>query len=419
MVTGYIEGLRLGKDDLERDKELAYERERRGITDKRTDDAFNVLSQQYGAVAGDPQRAAQLQDQAWQGQDRKTAQTDKAKADADAAQLRGLLILKTARDKGLDMGKAVTALGPGGLKAFGTDLPGMLGFVKQITDDPAMLDAKIAGLTGQTPDAGGKKIFKQEFVVGPNGQKGTLLTFQDGTTQFVSEYQQMPSSSSGPGPKVINGQLVAPDGTILGDYTGAALSQAANTAVGTGIGKSQADALTSLPAARQSVQKSTDAIAAVINDPNLDAILGSPSFTGMLQKGGLGGLTQFFGDFGVVPGSPAAEAAAKLEFIGSQSFLQGIQALKGFGPVTEREGAAAQQAVANLSRLRDPAAIRGELQRLASSLQAYYAALEQEAAGGFTGIQAPGVAAPRLPPGGAAPDPQSTTPAPKVSAKYY
>lgn len=421
-MKGYVEGLRAGKDDYERDKELAYERERRGIIDKRGDDAFNVLSQQYGAIAGDPQTAAALQNQDWRGQDRKIAEGDKAKADADAAQLRGLMILKTARDKGVDMGKAVTALGPGGLKAFGTDLAGMMGFVKQITDDPALLDARIAGLTGQAGEVNGKKIFKQEFVVGPNGQKGTLFTFQDGTTQFSADYQDMPDSGGSRASVKFDAA-----GNTVDPYTGAIIAQApvggivtrsAADTFGKGLGTSQADAVTSLPAAKQMVEKASAAIDDVILDPNIDAILGTPSFSGLLQKGGLGGLTQFMGEFGVVPGSPAAEAAAKLSFVGSQAYLQGIQALKGFGPVTQKEGDAAKEAVANLSRLRDPKAIIAELRRLQTSLRNYYAALEQEAGGGFTGLQAPGPAAPPAA-GGAAPDPQSATPAPKVSSKYY
>lgn len=427
MVQGYISGLRLGKADKTAEEELAYERERRGITDKRSDDAFNVLSSQYGAVAGDPQTAAALagearatQNQGWKVEDRGIEAEDRAKAKADEAQLRGLLMLKTARDKGMSPGDAINAMGPGGLKAFGTDFNGMMTFAQQVAENPAVLDARIAGLTGKGGEINGKKIFKQEFVVGPNGQKGTLFTFQDGTTQFSADYQDMPDSGGSRASVKFDAA-----GNTVDPYTGAIIAQAPLSGIvqrgaadkfGQGLGTSQADAITSLPAAQQMVQKATAAIDDVLMDANLDAILGAPSFSGALQKGGLGGLTQFLGDFGVLPGSPAAEAAAKLSFVGSQSYLQGIQALKGFGPVTQKEGDAAKEAVANLSRLRDPAAIKKELQRLSSSLKAYYAALEREAAGGFTGLQAPGPAAPR---GGAAPDPQATGAPPKVSSKYY
>lgn len=427
MVQGYVSGLRLGKADKTAEEELAYERERRGITDKRGDDAFNVLAKQYGAIAGDPQTAAALagearatQNQGWKAEDRGIEAEDRAKTKADAAQLRGLLMLKTARDKDMSPGDAINAMGPGGLRAFGTDFDGMMTFAQQVAENPAILDARIAGLTGKSSNVDGKRIFKQDFVVGPDGKRGVLFTFQDGTTQFSTDYQNVPQQGTAAVKFDAAGNTVDPyTGAIIAQAPlGGIVSRSAADTFGTGLGKSQADAVTSLPAASQAVQKSLAGIDAVLMDANLDAILGSPSFSGMLQKGGLGGLTQLLGDFGVAPGSPAAEAAAKLEFVASQQFLQGIQALKGFGPVTEREGLAAQQAQANLSRLRDPKAIKAELQRLASHLKAYYAALEQEAAGGFTGLQAPGPAAPR---GGAAPDPQATggSGTPKVSSKYY
>ena len=353
--------------------------------------------------------------------DRQLALADDQKArDAAAAtaqrqaQLRGLMTLKTAVDKGMDPGKAIAALGPGGLKAFGDTFGDMAGFAVK-AKQPGFLDAQIAGLRG---DADPKRVFKQDFVQKPDGTKGVLLTYADGTQQFSSDYQDMPNSG-GSRAALKRGD----DGQWRDPYTGAVVAaddlalvaqMDAAQKLGQGLGTSQSDAIIKLPQVKAQTGEYVRAIDAVIADPALDSILGAPDLQKLIGQGGLGGLTQWINI--QPPGSPAAEAAAKLEYVGSQAFLKGIQALKGFGPVTEKEGEAAKQAVANLSRLRNPAEIKQELQRLSASLKNYYAALEQEAGGAYTGVQAPGPGAPR---GGGAPDPQAVAPAPKKSAKYY
>lgn len=390
---------------------VKFDADRRAAQQAEQINAYKLKRQQEVDVQADADRQLALADEA------RAREAEISDAQRQA-QLRGLLTLKTAVSKGMAPGDAIKALGPGGLRAFGDSFGDMATFANQIAARPEILDARIAGLTGDV--AKSKRVFKQDFAIGPDGKQGVLLTYDDGTQQFSTDYRDVPNSSgSRASVKITN------DGMIRDPYTGTVLGQVnvpgvvqqnAASALGKDLGKTQATAIARLPVARSTAETSLQAINDVINDANLDAILGSPSFEKALGQGGLAGLTQFLGDFGVAPGSPAAEAAAKLEFVASRTFLDGIQNLKGFGPVTEREGAAAQAAVANLSRLRNPTAIRQELRRLAGHIQRYYAALEQEAAGAYTGIQAPGAGAPR---GGSAPDPQAEPPAPTSVLNKY
>jgi hypothetical protein len=87
-------------------------------------------------------------------------------------------------------------------------------------------------------------------------------------------------------------------------------------------------------------------IDSVINDPAL------PSITGMLQ-GRMPPLTQ-----------AGTNLLAKVEQIQGQAFLQAFESLKGGGAITEREGLAAQNAVARLQRTQDQAAMIEGLKEL-------------------------------------------------------
>jgi hypothetical protein len=80
-------------------------------------------------------------------------------------------------------------------------------------------------------------------------------------------------------------------------------------------------------------------IDSIINDPAL------PSITGMFQ-GRMPPLTQ-----------AGTNLLAKVEQIQGQAFLQAFESLKGGGAITEREGLAAQNAIARLQRTQDEAAM--------------------------------------------------------------
>jgi hypothetical protein len=93
-------------------------------------------------------------------------------------------------------------------------------------------------------------------------------------------------------------------------------------------------------------QDSMDLIDSVIKDPAL------PSITGILQ-GRIPPLTQ-----------AGTNLLAKVEQIQGQAFLQAFESLKGGGAITEREGLAAQNAIARLQRTQDAAAFTAALKEL-------------------------------------------------------
>jgi hypothetical protein len=87
-------------------------------------------------------------------------------------------------------------------------------------------------------------------------------------------------------------------------------------------------------------------IDSVIKDPAL------PSITGILQ-GRIPPLTQ-----------AGTNLLAKVEQLQGQAFLQAFESLKGGGAITEREGLAAQNAIARLQRTQDEAAFTAALKEL-------------------------------------------------------
>ena len=92
-------------------------------------------------------------------------------------------------------------------------------------------------------------------------------------------------------------------------------------------------------------------IDSVINDPAL------PSVTGMIQ-GRIPPLTQ-----------AGTDLVAKIEQIQGQAFVQAFESLKGGGAITDREGIAAQNAIARLQRSQSPEAYKQSLNELKAILE--------------------------------------------------
>lgn len=85
------------------------------------------------------------------------------------------------------------------------------------------------------------------------------------------------------------------------------------------------------------------------------------------------GLPNLFGVYGklpTMPGGPTADAEALLAQIKDRSFLQGIEAMRGTGAITEAEGAKATGAIARLSTNQSPAAFKQSLMELRGILDA-------------------------------------------------
>lgn len=99
------------------------------------------------------------------------------------------------------------------------------------------------------------------------------------------------------------------------------------------IGKFRAVARQSLPATVSSAKATIAKIQQLLSHPGFEALVGRPN----PFKGGLGVYT--------IPGSSARGAESLLKQIKGTAFLAGIQAMKGSGPVSEREGLAAEAAI--------------------------------------------------------------------------
>lgn len=103
--------------------------------------------------------------------------------------------------------------------------------------------------------------------------------------------------------------------------------------------------------AAATAQDSIALINSVLNDPRLGAV------TGMIQ-GRLPPLTQ-----------SATDLVTRIEQLQGQAFLQAFESLKGGGSITEREGLAAQNAIARLNRAQSKEAFEEALKELRAIME--------------------------------------------------
>ena len=130
--------------------------------------------------------------------------------------------------------------------------------------------------------------------------------------------------------------------------------------------KQQAVLLEARPQTQSSVEYVVNTNRAMQN--LISEILASP---GLKDAFGFGGET-----LSKIPGSPAADARAKLERLGGNLFIEAITALRnasktgaGVGNATEKEGDKLERSRANLQQFQSADAARTELERLLKSLK--------------------------------------------------
>lgn len=119
-------------------------------------------------------------------------------------------------------------------------------------------------------------------------------------------------------------------------YAEVAAGEAAKTE-GREVGKFRAAARQGLPSAVGAAKANSAKIQQLLTHPGFSALVGAPN----PFKGGLGVYT--------VPGSRARGAESLFKQIKGTAFLAGIQQMKGSGPVSEREGLAAEAAIQRMS----------------------------------------------------------------------
>lgn len=133
------------------------------------------------------------------------------------------------------------------------------------------------------------------------------------------------------------------------------------------VGKYRAAAQQNLPGAVSAAKATTAHLKKLLAHPGFSAVVGTPE----PWKGGFGVYN--------IPGTRAKGAETLLKQIQRTAFLTGVQSLKGTGPVSEREGKAAEEAVARMSKALSEDEFRQAAQEYVDSMERGIAAMRQTA----------------------------------------
>jgi len=142
---------------------------------------------------------------------------------------------------------------------------------------------------------------------------------------------------------------------------------AAAKAEGQAVGKDRANARQNLPSAVAAAKATTAKIQQLLSHPGFEALVGRPN----PFKGGLGVYT--------IPGSSARGAETLFNQIKGTAFLAGVQALRGTGPVSEREGKAAEAAIQRMSTAQSEDEFKQAAQEYVDAMERGIAAMRENA----------------------------------------
>lgn len=169
-------------------------------------------------------------------------------------------------------------------------------------------------------------------------------------------------SGLGQGVTYNNGQV-----TPLNGAAGAAGEMAAGKETGTATAKEKTDytlqSQENLPKVVDSVSTASQQIDNLIKSPGLNYITGAYSLAP------------------IVPGTPQADASARLNQIKGGTFLQAFSTLRGGGQISNVEGDKATAAIGRLERSQDPEVMRQSLTELKSILDKGLARAQNAASG--------------------------------------
>lgn len=140
-----------------------------------------------------------------------------------------------------------------------------------------------------------------------------------------------------------------PVGQVEKNVEGAAAAQSRGSA----SGKIDAEKQAMAPEVIARATNTVDLIDSIINDPNLPGITGK--YQGRMDPEGLSGMFM---------SQDAVDLSVKTEQLKGKAFLEAFESLKGGGQITEREGTAAQNAIARLQRVQSEEAFTQSLQEL-------------------------------------------------------
>uniref|UniRef100_UPI003A946358 cell wall hydrolase n=1 Tax=Celeribacter sp. TaxID=1890673 RepID=UPI003A946358 len=241
-------------------------------------------------------------------------------------------------------------------EATGMGLPA--GGVYQMKPDGSITTAAAAPKAG----AGGN-----EFGLTPQyitDAAGNLKMVQLGKDGSINEVKLPEGSAIQKGVEKLDlGTAFQWYNTITGEPIGNPIAKnneqaAADTARGTATGKADAEAMQAAPQVIARADEGIRLIDQILNDPELPSILGNVQ--GRIDPEGFSGLFM---------SQDAINLATKEKQLRGQTFMQAFDSLKGGGQITEKEGEAATQSIANLSRLQDEKAYAASLGYLRQLLE--------------------------------------------------
>ncbi len=275
---------------------------------------------------------------------------------AREAALRGLLTLRSVRDRETEAGRPAAPALAAAIDRVGGPLGQALGLSpeqlsadrQQILDDPAVIDDLLAQVQGQAKSFGGGVQLRD--VIDPATGRPVIA-------QFLPTGEIVPTSFTPVAPlqreEALRLREEAQDPSLIGERAGARTFAQAQAEEQFGLPESErltADSLSRIDEIRSPELR-----------PAVEAVFGLPGFRSIGQ-GGLGAL-------GAIPGTPAADAANRIEALVSQLRLTAFERLKGAGQITEKESEFAANAMANLDRAQSPDSFFRELSRVEAVLR--------------------------------------------------
>jgi len=300
--------------------------------------------------------------------DKQVAREDAAARSKRDARLRGLMTVKAGMTDGMDVGDALQTLGPGGLRAFGDDFGDMAGFANAVRQNPKVLDAQIAGLSG---NARARGVKAEEYVTGPDGKEGLHVLYDDGTDAFLPGFKKQFSPTDGPsaaqGAGLPGTEYRPGQGYFDGDGNKLTADQVrqlafdfkASQAAGTAAGKEGASEVPWTPVQAINARTTFDTLS--LKNENLNSAIDTALSNVSWASAGL------VGQLKGVAGEPA-NLAAMLQSVGAQIGLDELTKLKQagvtLGQVTEAEHKLLQSMIADLSQITDPNVLRAALQKV-------------------------------------------------------
>lgn len=193
-------------------------------------------------------------------------------------------------------------------------------------------------------------------------QSGTMLTMRDGSVRVVTaggetlegqaavDYVRQAQEKAAEYQRSV--YQARREGTNEGDISTGRDAEF-ERAAGRTEGKAAGESAVAAPQVIERANTTIELIDSIANDPNLPGITGK--IEGRLDPEGLSGLAM---------SQDEVNLAVKVQQLQGKAFLEAFETLKGGGQITEREGQAAQNAIARLQRIQSPEEYRKALMEL-------------------------------------------------------